>query len=66
MIIDGHNGYLFNPNDWGKLSNDILNLYGDSNRFEMGEKGYEIAKNYTVEAVKKEIEGIYCQSKKRL
>ena len=60
LITDGHNGYLFNPNDWEKLANDILKVYEDANRFEMGARSYEIAKNYTVEAVKKEIKGIYC------
>ena len=62
LIKDGENGYLCNPGDWETMAKGILEIYqGGQTRFsEMGERGYQIAQNYTATAVEKELREIYC------
>lgn len=61
LIKDGENGYLFSPSDWEMMSKRIFEVYqGEKTTISpMGEKGYEIAKSYTVSAIEKEIREIY-------
>ena len=61
LIKDGENGYLFAPGDWETMAKRILEVYqGDKETFsEMGERGYQIAQNYTVAAIEKELREIY-------
>lgn len=59
LITDGVNGYLFNPTDCKGLAEKILAVFEGKDKNDMGENSYIKAKEYTIEAVKKEIERIY-------
>lgn len=58
LVIDGQNGYLFDPSDAEQLSQKILKVFnGDS--LAMGERSCDRAQSYTVSSVKEEISQIY-------
>ena len=59
LVKDGVNGYLFSAGDMEKLAEYIEKLYADAHlRENFGEAGRKLAVNYTVAAVKDEIEKI--------
>ena len=55
LVKDGENGLLFRAGGVEELTAHILSLKEESLRHDMGEKGLERARIYTVEAVKKEL-----------
>ena len=59
LIRDGENGYLFQAGDWQTLATRILDVYQAVDSTSMGELGYQIAQEYTVRAIEKELKEIY-------
>lgn len=63
LIENGRNGYMFEPGDYNRFSNLILELAEDENkRTTMGESLYEKAlKDFSVESMAKTQWDIYCR-----
>ncbi len=66
LVVDGETGYLLNPDDAEGFAERILSLFKSSElTVRMGGAGFEKAQDYTVHAVKNNLNQIITKSKAR-